>query len=158
MKHNNASNDYVCPICLAISGIENEDTWIVQDDIFYRDNLVVGFISSKAIKGNDGHPLIVPVNHHENLYELPDEVAHRVMEVSKKTAIALKEIRKADGVSVMQFNEPAGGQHAFHYHMHVIPRLKNDQFETEIWKAKRSDPKDRIKHANQLKKYFSVNK
>jgi histidine triad (HIT) family protein len=149
--YNNAPEGYKCPICIAVNGAENNDTWIVQDDIFYRDDLVVGFISSKAIKGNDGHPLIVPVDHYENLYEIPNEVAQRVIQVSKKVAIALKKTRKADGVSVMQFNEPAGGQHAFHYHMHVIPRFDGDQFETEVWKAEKSDPQTRKEHAVQLR-------
>ena len=30
---------------------------------------------------------------------------------------------KADGITVQQFNEAAGGQAVFHLHMHVMPRL-----------------------------------
>jgi|GEM_PF-2341840 hypothetical protein len=45
---NYAPEDYRCPICIAIDGIENEDTWIKQDDIFYKDDLVTGFISTPS--------------------------------------------------------------------------------------------------------------
>lgn len=151
---NNAPEDYKCPICIAIQGEENDDTWIVQDDIFYQDNLVMGFISSKAIKGNEGHPLVVPIEHYENLYELPDEIAARIIQLSKQIAIALKDVRKADGVTITQHNEAAGGQHAFHYHMHIVPRFEGDDFNNELWDAKRSDPEDRLEYANQLKKWF----
>ncbi|MCB9798517.1 HIT domain-containing protein [Candidatus Nomurabacteria bacterium] len=152
--YNAAPSDYNCPICIAIQGIENEDTWIVQDDIFYRDDLVMGFISSKSVLGSEAHPLIVPLEHHENLYNLPQGVGHRIMDLSKKIAIALKEIRNVDGVTITQHNEPAGGQHAFHYHMHVFPRFEDDNFETELWKAKRSTPEERKFHAQALREYF----
>lgn len=152
--YNNAPNNYKCPICVAIEGIENEETWIVQDDIFYRDDLVTGFISSKAIKGNEGHPLVIPNEHYENVYDLPQEVGHRVFDVGKKTAIALKEVRGCDGVNLVQNNEPAAGQHAFHYHLHIIPRFEGDNYNEEFWKSERSDPKDRVQHARDLREYF----
>ncbi len=154
--YNHAPNDYICPICLAIKGIENENTWIVQDDIFYRDDLVVGFIGSKAIKGNEGHPLIVPVEYYENIYDLPDSVAHRITEVAKRTALALKETRHADGVTLLQNNEPTGDQHAFHYHLQVVPRFEGDNFHEELWKAERSSLLDRVEFAQQLSKVLSV--
>ena len=152
--YNHAPENYACPICLAIQGVEDERTWIVQNDIFYRDDLVVGFISSKSIKGNEGHPLIVPIEHAENLYDLPDAAGARIMEVAKKTAIALKEIRRCDGITLAQNNEPAGGQHGFHFHLHVVPRFTGDHFQEELWKAQRSRPEDRAEYARQLRKYF----
>lgn len=152
--YNHVPTDYKCPICIAIAGDENEDTWIVKEDIFYKDDLVIGFISSKAIKGNEGHAIISPLDHHENIYDLPEEVGHRIFDVSKKIAIALKEIRKCDGISVGQYNEPAGGQHAFHYHFHLFPRFEGDNFNEELWKAERSAPESRKEYAGALKGYF----
>lgn len=151
---NNVPLDYKCPVCLAIKGIENEDTWIKQKDIFYRDDLVVGFISSRSIRGNEGHPLIVPNEHYENIYDLPEEVGHRIFDVEKKTAIALKKLRNCNGVTLVQNNEPAGDQHAFHYHLHIIPRFEGDNFHEEFWNQKKSDPKDRIQYAQNLRNYF----
>ena len=151
---NNVLSDYECPICLTIKGIENENTWIKQEDIFYLDDLVMGFISSKSIKGNEGHPLIVPIEHYENIYDLPEGVGCRIFNIGKKVAIALKELRSCDGVTLVQNNEPAGDQHAFHYHLHIIHRFKNDDFHKELWNAKKSDPKDRVQYAQDLRNYF----
>ena len=151
---NNAPSNYKCPICLAIKGIENKDTWIKQEDIFYRDDFVVGFISSKFIKGNEGHPLIVPKKHYENIYDLPEEIGYRIFGMGKKIAVALKKLRNCDGVNLMQFNEPAGDQHAFHYHLHIIPRFEGDNFHEEFWNAKKSNFEDRIRYAQDLRNYF----
>lgn len=148
----NAPENYICPICLAVDGIENEDTWIVQDDIFYRDEDVMGFISSKSIKGNECHPLIVPTKHYENIYEMPDDVLAKVIQLSKKVALAVKETRNADGVTILQNNEPAGDQHAFHYHMHVVPRFNGDNFHEEVWRAERNTPEERRGFVEELKK------
>jgi len=152
--YNYAPKEYKCPICMAVAKQENDDTWIKQDDIFYQDDLVTGFINSKAIKGNEGHPLIVPNKHFENVYDLPEEVGHQIFDIGKKTAIALKKIRTCDGVNFVQNNGPAADQHAFHYHLHIIPRFDGDNFHEEFWKAKKSDPKDRVKHAKALRDYF----
>lgn len=153
--YNHAPENYDCPICLAIHGIENDSTWIKQEDIFYRDELVMGFISSKAIKGNEGHPLIVPLQHFENIYDLPEEYARRISDVSKKVALALKEVRQCDGVTILQNNEPAGDQHAYHYHLHVVPRFTGDHFSEELWRAQKSHPEDRVEYASALRDRLS---
>jgi len=151
---NNAPPNYKCPICLAINGIENKDTWIKQKDIFYRDDFVVGFISSKFIKGNEGHPLIVPRKHYENIYDLPKEIGYKIFNMGKKTAIALKKLRDCDGINLIQNNEPAADQHAFHYHLHVVPRFKGDNFHKEFWNAKKFNSEVRIRYAQDLRDYF----
>ena len=70
--YNHAPQEYKCPICLAIEGIESEDTMMKQDDIFYRDDLVMAVINSKFVGNNPGHAIVVPLKHYENLYELPE--------------------------------------------------------------------------------------
>lgn len=148
---NHAPENYKCPICLAIRGIESDATWIKQADIFFRNELVMGFISSKAINGNEGHPLIVPIKHIENIYNLQDVYGAAIFALSKKVARALKRTRSCDGVTLHQNNEPAGDQHALHYHLHIIPRFINDNFHEELYKAKKSDPRDRIQCAESLR-------
>lgn len=152
-----APQDYVCPICTAVQGVEDDGCWIVPEDIFYRDDLVMAFIGSKSVAGNDAHPIIVPIEHNENIYDLPERVSARIMDLSREIAIALKKIRNADGITITQHNEPAGGQHAFHYHMHVFPRFEGDEFNTELWKATRSTPEERKPFADALRDYFDVN-
>jgi histidine triad (HIT) family protein len=156
--YNNAPHNYICPICIALNGSESEKTWIMQGDIVYRDDLVTAFIGSKSIKGNECHPLVVPNDHYENLYDLPIDVGHRISELGKRISIALKEARSCDGVTLIQNNEPAGDQHAYHYHLHVIPRFNADNFHEELWRTKKSDPVERAPYAKELRIYFENRK
>lgn len=153
--YNHTLDDYKCPICIAVKGIENEDTWIKQADIFYRDEWVVGFISTKFIPGNEGHPLIVPSPHFENIYDLHDQYAHHIIDMTRRVAIALKIVRQCDGIKIIQNNEPAAGQHAFHCHMHVIPRFRGDTFDQQKTRFRISAPAERVGYAKQLREYFS---
>jgi SAM-dependent methyltransferase len=41
----------------------------------------------------------------------------------------MKDVYQCDGVMLIQRNEPAGGQLAWHYHLHVIPRYENDNWD-----------------------------
>ncbi len=98
-----------------------------------------GEIPSKTIEENDmfrvvldvgpatkGHALILPKEHYANLYELPEEVAAEALKLAKKVALRMKERLHCDGVNLVQNNEEAAGQTVFHFHMHVIPRYKED--------------------------------
>ncbi len=152
--YNHAPADYKCPICLSINGVENDDTWIKQVDFVYRDDLVAALINSKFSETNPGHVIVVPVKHFENIYDLPEEYANRIIAVSKKISLALKEVRQCDGVTILQNNEPASEQRAFHFHMHIIPRFENDMFRENIIKNYKSEPEERISYANDLKEYF----
>lgn len=156
--YNHAPKDYKCPICLTIQGVENESTMAKQNDIVYRDDLVLVYVNSKFIEGNPGHVIVVPIKHFENIYELPVEYSHRVAEISQKMALALKVIRKCDGIWVEQNNEPASGQHAFHYHMHVVPRFDGDDLKNKLAAGKTyvADPEERKPYAEALRKYLGT--
>lgn len=147
-------DEYSCVFCPFVKGEDSELCWSVTEDIFYRDDLVVCFIAGAAIKGNEGHALIVPTGHYKSIYDLPEEVGHRVFDLSKKIAIALKETYGCDGVKVVQNNDAAGDQHVFHYHMHVVPRYEGDHFQEEEMKAEKSEPEDRAPYAKKLREYF----
>lgn len=73
-----------------------------------------------------GHALILPKEHYANLYELPDELAAKVLLVAKKVITKMTEIVKCDGYNILQNNGETAGQTVFHYHMHLIPRYKGD--------------------------------
>lgn len=69
-----------------------------------------------------GHALVVPKTPSRNLLDADPAVLAKLMPIVKKVAIASKTAFDADGITVMQFNEAAGGQSVFHLHYHVIPR------------------------------------
>lgn len=152
--YNHAPENYKCPICLAIDGIENDDTWIKQADIVFRDEIATVFIGSKFIKNNPGHPIIVPNIHYENFYDLPLDVVCHILEIGQKVTVALKIVRKCEGITITQNNEPVGDQHAFHYHLHIFPRFAGDELYKNMTDAAVSAPEERIKYADDLKKYF----
>lgn len=74
-----------------------------------------------------GHALILPKAHAENLYELEDEVATKVLLVAKKVMSKMTEILGCDGYNVLQNNGASAGQTVFHYHMHLIPRYEGEE-------------------------------
>lgn len=152
--YNHTPKNYKCPICLAIKGIESVDTMMKQNDIVYRDDLVMAAINSKFVGNNPGHVIVVPLKHYENLYDLPEEEACRIMDVAKKIAVAIKNVRNCDGVMILQNNEPASGQHAFHYHMHIFPRFNDDNLHENMSNASVSSPEERRLFSEELKKYF----
>ncbi len=69
-----------------------------------------------------GHTLVVPKGASRNLLDADDAVLAKLLPVAAKVARAVKTAFAADGVSVFQYNEPAGGQSVFHLHIHVVPR------------------------------------
>jgi histidine triad (HIT) family protein len=69
-----------------------------------------------------GHTLVLPKAPARNVLDVPaDDLAH-VIKVAQKVAQAGIKAFGADGVTIQQFNESAGGQVVFHLHVHVIPR------------------------------------
>ena len=108
-----------------------------DDCIFCK--IANGEIPSKTIYENEefrvildlgpatkGHALILPKDHYANLYELPDETAANVMKLAKKMAMQMTEKLGCDGFNLVQNNGETAGQTVFHFHLHLIPRYKND--------------------------------
>lgn len=73
-----------------------------------------------------GHALILPKEHYANLYELSDELAAKALIVAKKVITKMTGILGCDGYNVVQNNGEAAGQTVFHFHIHLIPRYKDD--------------------------------
>ncbi|KPF72803.1 HIT family hydrolase [Bosea sp. AAP35] len=70
----------------------------------------------------DGHVLVIPKVACRNLLDAPPEALAAVALTTQKLAHAVTAAFDADGVTIQQFNEAAGGQVVFHLHVHVIPR------------------------------------
>lgn len=74
-----------------------------------------------------GHALILPKEHYANIYEISEEMAMHVIKTAKKMAVKMKEKLELEGLNVLQNNGEAAGQTVFHYHMHLVPRYKEDK-------------------------------
>ena len=139
MSENRHESD-ICPICAGINEpILSEHTLIKPDDIIFRADTVVAVINSFFIQGSEGHVIVVPVQHYKNLYEVPDEVGDAIFQLSKRIAIAMRRTYPGcEGITILQNNERSGGQHALHYHLHIIPRYQSDLFGTEVQRGSRT--------------------
>lgn len=99
--------------------------------IYEDDNFKVIMDISPAAKG---HAILLPKKHFKNLYEMDDHTASKVMVVAKKVAKAIQDELQCDGLNMLQNNGEVAGQTVFHYHIHLIPRYKNDKI-SMTWKV-----------------------
>ena len=91
----------------------------------YEDDKAFAFLD--IMPRASGHALVLPKAPARNILDAsPDDLAH-VIKVAQKIAKASVEVFAADGVTIQQFNEPAGGQVVFHLHVHIIPRKNGVQ-------------------------------
>lgn len=91
-----------------------------------------------------GHALILPKEHYPNLYELPDELAGKAILLAKKMIVKMTKALGCEGFNVVQNNGEPAGQTVFHFHMHLIPRYKNDQagFGWNVGELREADRED----------------
>ncbi|MBD3844984.1 HIT family protein [Bosea sp. SSUT16] len=72
----------------------------------------------------DGHVLVLPKAACRNIFDAPPEALKAVALTTQKLSHAVKAAFDADGLTIQQFNESAGGQVVFHLHVHVMPRFE----------------------------------
>jgi histidine triad (HIT) family protein len=86
----------------------------------YEDEATLAFMD--AMPQAEGHILVMPKTPSRNILDADPATLPALIATVQKIAIAAKEAFDADGVTIMQFNEPPAGQSVFHLHFHVIPR------------------------------------
>ena len=91
--------------------------------IYEDDHFRVILDNGPAAKG---HALVLPKDHYADLFEIPADAVAEAMKVAQKTAVILKEKLHADGLNLVQNNGEVAGQTVRHFHIHVIPRYKDD--------------------------------
>jgi histidine triad (HIT) family protein len=92
--------------------------------IVYENENAVAFLDIHPVV--EGHTLVIPKNHCRNVFDIDDESGKAIMHASRVVARALRTAFNADGLTILQSNERAGGQAVFHYHAHLAPRFFND--------------------------------
>ncbi len=86
----------------------------------YEDEKSLAFLD--IMPRAPGHVLVIPKAPARNILDVaPDDLAH-VMRIAQRVAKVSVDVFGADGVTLQQFSESAGGQVVFHLHVHVIPR------------------------------------
>ena len=113
-----------CIFCKLANGVFPTRT--VYEDESFRVILDLG-------PATKGHALILTKSHAANLYELPDDVAAKVLPLAKKIATQMKEKLGCDGLNLVQNNGEVAGQTVMHFHLHLIPRYEGDG-QSILWK------------------------
>lgn len=86
----------------------------------YEDDATVAFMD--AMPQAEGHVLVLPKAPSRNILDADPATLPALIATVQKIAVAAKKAFDADGITIMQFNEPPAGQSVFHLHFHVIPR------------------------------------
>lgn len=122
-----------CIFCKIAAG-EIPSATLYEDEAF-RVILDVG----PAAKG---HMLVLPREHYANICEMPEEMVGKAFVLAKKMAMKMETALECDGINVLQNNHEAAGQTVFHFHIHLIPRMKKDRIGL-TWKPGTLSDKDR---------------
>ncbi|MHA1547602.1 MAG: HIT family protein [Alphaproteobacteria bacterium] len=93
----------------------------IPAEIVHEDEHVIAIMD--VMPQTDGHVLVIPKVPSRNLLDAAPETFGPLYGAVQKVAGAVMRAFAADGITVNQFNEPAGGQTVFHLHVHVIPRF-----------------------------------
>lgn len=107
----------------------------------YEDERTIAFMDINPL--NDGHILVVPKAHAENIYEMAEEDIKAVAAAARRLAAALKKALQPEGLTLIQANGKAAGQIIGHFHLHLVPRWLGDG-KGLAWELVRGDP-ERIK-------------
>ena len=106
-----------CIFCKLANGIFPTNS-IYEDEDF---NVILD-----AGPATRGHALILPKEHYADIYALPEETAAKAFVLAKRMAAHMKEVLQADGFNIVQNNGEVAGQTVFHFHLHLIPRYRDD--------------------------------
>ena len=111
----------ICKFCKIIN--RQIPSWIV-----YENEKVIAFLPETLEVY--GHTLIVPKQHYADLYNIPEDILCELIKVSKKITIAYSEKISATGMNLMHASGVDGQQSVFHFHIHLLPRFKDDKLNT----------------------------
>lgn len=90
----------------------------------YEDDSVLAFLDIS--KDCDGHTLVIPKKHYENVLDCDGEVLGKVINGVKKVAEHYRDNCGYGGVNILNASDKSAQQSVFHLHFHVLPRKSGD--------------------------------
>ncbi len=103
----------------------------IQGMRVYEDAETLAFMD--LAKDVDGHVLVIPKKHCKNILDCDPDTLSAVMNTVKKVSLHLTEKCGYDGVNLLNASDESAGQSMPHFHIHIIPRRKNDGI--DAWPA-----------------------
>lgn len=106
--------------CIFCKIVKNE----IPSHKIYEDEDTLVFLDIQPL--TKGHCLVIPKKHYQDIFDINENDLKKVIVSAKNISEKIKKTLKADGIRISQSNGKAAGQDIMHFHMHIIPRYKND--------------------------------
>lgn len=111
----------ICKFCKIVN--RQIPSWIV-----YENEKIIAFLPEQLEVY--AHTLVAPKQHYADLYDISEDILCELIKVSKKITIAYKEKINSTGMNLMHASGVDGQQSVFHFHIHLLPRFKDDKLNT----------------------------
>jgi histidine triad (HIT) family protein len=131
------------PDCIFCKNVDGE----LPSTIVHSDERTIGFMDINP--GNRGHALVIPREHSRNLLEIPAEDLTACILAAQALARRASDALGADGVNVINACGEAAWQTVFHFHLHVVPRYRDDPLQLP-WHPSPGDPDEIAAVAREL--------
>lgn len=106
-----------CVFCGIVLGIE-------PAEVVYEDEDAIAFLD--IVQATQGHTLVVPREHLEDIYDIGEERAASVMRAAVRVASILTAALEAEGMNILNASRPVAWQSVSHFHLHLVPRYRVD--------------------------------
>ena len=134
-----------CLFCKIVNG-EIPSTKVYEDDYTYA------FMDIMPL--TKGHTLLIPKQHCQDLFAMPEEVAANLYKAAPKVANAIKAAFNPKGMNTINNNGEFAGQTVFHYHLHFIPRYDETDGLDVAWNSKTVEMSDIAAYGEEIKKHI----
>lgn len=98
--------------------------------VIREDDWTLAFLDIHPI--NAGHTLVIPKQHHQDLFEMDQQTYQQLADATLIVAQAIQTAINPDGINIFQANGVAAGQTVFHFHNHLLPRYQHDRLRVEL--------------------------
>ena len=115
-----------CVFCRIIAGEE-------MVSIVHEDDRVVAFLDIQPY--SPGHTLVVTRAHHDDIFDVPADLAAHCLAVARRLGAGIREATGAQALNIFSANGAAGGQDVRHFHLHLIPVKEGEHFDLQLPKA-----------------------
>ena len=119
--------------------------------LYEDDDFIIILDNGPATRG---HAILIPKEHFENIFTMNEEIASKLFPVLIKVSNAMKKVLNCDGLNLLQNNGRQAGQTVFHFHLHLIPRYKEDGVSFQ-WDSKEYNEEEYTTLVNEIASLLS---
>jgi histidine triad (HIT) family protein len=118
----------------------------------YEDEHALAFMD--VMPQSQGHTLVIPKVEARNLFDIDPQALAQLIKATQHVAKAVRSAFNPDGMRIIQYNEPAGGQTVFHIHFHIVPCYEGESLKTHG--REMADKAVLAEHAERVRKAFQM--